>query len=94
MAQESDGAQLHGEPEAIVLTPSHVDQVPIGRVKVEVAVELSLIGSPVYRPYRRLLVGAEEPLAPPGQPWLGRPRLELCRRQPACSAPGVTRRYW
>jgi hypothetical protein len=38
--QEPDGAELNGEPEAVVLAAPHV---AVGRVEVEVAVELRLV---------------------------------------------------
>jgi len=56
------------------------------------AVELRLVRLAGVPAVAALLVGAEEPLAPSGQPWLGRRWLD--RRQPARSAPGLWRRYW
>ena len=40
-AQETDGAQLHGEPEPVVLPAADVDQGPVGGVEVEVPGQLA-----------------------------------------------------
>jgi len=73
-----------------VLAATHVDQVPVGRVEVEVAVELRLVRLAGVPAVTALLFGAEEPLTAP----LGQPRLVLNPGQPARSAPGLGRRYW
>ncbi len=86
-AQEADGAELHGEPEAVVLAAPHVDQVAVGAVKVEVAVKLGLVRLAGVPAVAALLLRAEEPLAGP----LAKRRH---RGQPVRSAPGVARRYW
>jgi hypothetical protein len=62
-AQESDGAQLHREPEPVVAATPGVDELPIGRVEVEVAVQLSRS--------RILGVAAGSGPVEAGQDWLG-----------------------
>jgi len=101
--EEANGAELHGEAEAVVLAAAHVHQVPVGRVEVEVAVELGLVRLAVVPAVPTSLFRAEEPLTGlPGQPRLGRPRrglglalgLGLRSGQVVRSAPGLARRYW
>jgi len=89
-AQETDGAELDGEPEAVVLAAPHVDQIAVGVVQVEVAVELGLVRIAGVPAVATLLLRAEEPFAGPP----GRPRLDRHRAQSVRSAPGPARRYW
>ena len=42
--EEPDGAQLHGEPEAVVLPAADVDEFAGNGVQVEVPVQLPLVG--------------------------------------------------
>jgi len=93
--QEADGTELDGEAEAVVLTTAHVHQVPVGRVEVEVAVELGLVRLAGVPAVAALLLRGEEPLTGrPGRPRIGHPRLGMHRGQLVRSAPGLARRYW
>ena len=79
-AEETDGADLDGEPEAVVLSAADVDELACRGVTVEVAVELRLLGvvdvAAVAAP---LLDGEENPRPParrvsaPFPSWSARP---------------------
>ena len=49
-AEEPDGAQLDSKPEAVVLPATDVDEVAVGGIEVEVAVELGLVRVAGIRP--------------------------------------------
>jgi len=40
-AEETHGAQLHRETEAVALPAANIDQLPVGGVEVEIAIQLS-----------------------------------------------------
>jgi len=60
-AEETHSAQLHREAEPVVLPAANIDQLSVGGIEVEVAVQLSprgITGVPAVAP---LLLGGEEP---------------------------------
>ena len=79
-----DGAQLHGEPEAVVLPAADVDEFAGNGVQVEVPVQLPLVGVTGVPTVAALLLGGQEPLA----------RRGVARPLHPGHYSGVVRRYW
>lgn len=88
-AQKTDGADLDGEPQAVVLAAADVHKLACGGVEVEVAVQLRLVGIVDVAAVSALMLGGEKALA---RPLSGRP-LRVHHGQPARSAPELARRY-
>ena len=82
--EEPDGAQLHGEPEAVVLPAADVDEFAGNGVQVEVPVQLPLVGVIGVPTVAALLLGGQEPLA----------RRGVARPLHPGHYSGVVRRYW
>ncbi len=59
-AEEAHGAQLHREAEPVVLPATNIDQLSVGGVQVEVAVQLSPGGITGVAAIAPLLLGGEE----------------------------------
>lgn len=66
--EESDGAHLHGEPEAVVLPAADVDEFAGNGVQVEVPVQLPLVGVTGVPTVAALLLGGQEPSPAGGLP--------------------------